>query len=504
MVDRPSSGASGQQSSPTAHRPLDAAHWLGDDVLVDYAIDGEAPDGVVRPESRQQVAEVVRWARQENISLFPRGGGVHSSLGNPPGKRGVVLDLSRCNRVLDFQPSDLTVTVEAGVTLDGLQQHLAVGRKFLPLESPLSGAATIGGILAANVTGPLRSSLGLPREWLIGIGVVNSHGVETKAGGKVVKNVTGYDLDKLYTGSLGTLGIIVEAAFKLAPLPAESGALMAVLPSMQAAVDSGSVLVKQVYAPQGVQVLNQRLARRLFQRIGANPSLSGVQLLETGQGECVALALFNGRAAAVRRKLRESAAFLKERGASQLTEVTGGQAARLHRAVTDLGWERDDLPHLALRINVAPSDTGKALGWLAGSNETGHVLQAEVESLNAPVDIIADPGFGMVRVFVWPDGPESETGDAQSMDSRLRGNDDRRGEPQSRVNDTQLASFVLRVRELASGIGGSVVVERATPEFKGRVDVWGDSPEGSHIMTSIKQKFDPMGILNPGRFVGGI
>ena len=477
MVDSPSSG---QQSATTAHRPLDTAHWLGDDLLGDYAIDGQAPDGVVRPDSRQQVAEVVQWARQENVALFPRCGGVHVSLGNPPGRRGVVLDLSRCNRVIDFQPSDLTVTVEAGVTLDSLQQHLAAGGKFLPLESPISSMATIGGILAANVTGPLRSSLGLPREWLIGIGVVNVQGVETKAGGKVVKNVTGYDLDKLYTGSLGTLGIIVEAAFKLAPLPAESGALIAVLPSMQAAVDSGSVLVKQVYAPQGVQVLDQRLARRLSRRISAHPSLSGIQLPEAGQGECVALALFSGRAAAVRRKLREASGLLRERGASQVTEVTGGQAARILRAMTDLGWEQDDLPHLALRINVAPSDTAKALGWLARSNEAGHDPQAEIASLDVPVDIIADPGFGMVRMFVWPDDPESETG------------------------DERLAAFTSTVRELAKAVGGSAVVERASPEFKRRVDVWGDSPEGVEIMTRIKQKFDPTGIFNPGRFVGGI
>ena len=235
MVDR-------RPSQIVANRPLDAACWLDDDPLGDYVIDGQAPDAVVQPQDRQQVAEVVRWAQQENVAVFPRGGGVHVSLGNPPGKRGVVLDLSQCNRILDFQPSDLTATVEAGVTLDALQQHVAGGGKFLPLESPLSNAATIGGILAANVTGPLRSSVGLPREWLIGIGVVNAQGLETKAGGKVVKNVTGYDLDKLYTGSLGTLGIIVEATFKLAPLATESGALMVVLPSMQAGVDAGSLL----------------------------------------------------------------------------------------------------------------------------------------------------------------------------------------------------------------------------------------------------------------------
>ena len=473
MVDR-------RPSQIAVNRPLDAACWLDGDLLGDYAIDGQAPDAVVQPQDRQQVAEVVRWARRENVALFPRGGGVHVSLGNPPGKRGVVLDLCRCNRILDFQPSDLTATVEAGVTLDVLQQHVAGGGKFLPLESPLSNAATIGGILAANVTGPLRSSVGLPREWLIGIGVVNAEGLETKAGGKVVKNVTGYDLDKLYTGSLGTLGIIVEATFKLTPLAAESGALMVVLPSMQAGVDAGSLLVKQVYAPQGMQVLNQRLAHRLWRRVEGQPSLAGLQLPEMSQGECMAVALFTGRASAVRRKLREATGLLRERGASQATEVTGHQSAGLLRAVTDLGWEPDDLPHLTLRVNVAPSDTRKALGWLAGANGTGHAPQAEVVPLDAPVDIIADPGFGLVRMFLWPDGSESRT------------------------DNEQLTAFTARVQGLAKGIGGSAVVERASPEFKRRVSVWGDSPEGVHIMTRIKQRFDPMGILNPGRFVGGI
>ena len=480
MVDRPSSGTSSQRPATTAHRPLDTAHWLDDDQFGDYAIDGQAPDGVVRPENRQQVAEVVRWAHQENVALFPRGGGVHGSLGNPPGKRGVVLDLSRCNRVLDFQPSDLTVTVEAGVTLDSLQQHLAAGGKFLPLESPLSGAATIGGILAANVTGPLRSSVGLPREWLIGIGVVNAQGVDTKAGGKVVKNVTGYDLDKLYTGSLGTLGIIVEASFKLAPLAAESGALMAVLPSMQAGADAGSLLKNQVYAPQGSQVLNQGLAQRLSRRVEAQPSISGLQLPEVSRGECMALALFTGRATAVRRKLREAERLLRERGASQVAEVTGQQSVGLLRAVTDLGWEPDDLPRLTLRVNVAPSDTGKALGWLVTPGEADHTSQSEVAPLDAPVDIIADPGFGMVRMFLWPDGPETS------------------------IDDEKLAAFTASVQGLSKGVGGSAVVERASPEFKHRVNVWGDSPEGTQIMTRIKQKFDPMGILNPGRFVGEI
>ena len=126
-----------------------------------------------------------------------------------------------------------TATVEPGVTLQTLRRELAQGDKFVPLEAPLAERATIGGILASNVSGPLRYSYGLPRDWLIGISVVGADGVESKAGGKVVKNVTGYDLNKLYTGSLGTLGVIVEATFKLAPRPDAGAALVASFPSVE-------------------------------------------------------------------------------------------------------------------------------------------------------------------------------------------------------------------------------------------------------------------------------
>ena len=134
---------------------------------------------------------------------------------------GIVLDISRVNRVIDYQPGDMTATVEAGITVDALQRELAVAGQFVPLESPLCGRATVGGTLATALSGPMAHAYGPPRDWLIGIGVVGADGVATKAGGRVVKNVTGYDLNRLYTGSLGTLGVIVEASFKVSPLQPE-------------------------------------------------------------------------------------------------------------------------------------------------------------------------------------------------------------------------------------------------------------------------------------------
>ena len=141
---------------------------LPQESLVRYAIDGLTPRAVLRPDNREGVSLIMAWAREAGVSVFPLGGGTQSALGNAPRSVDLVLDLSRLNRVLDYQPADLTVSVEAGVTLGRLQQVLAGGGKFLPIEAPLADAASIGGILATSATGPRSTSFGLPRDWLIG------------------------------------------------------------------------------------------------------------------------------------------------------------------------------------------------------------------------------------------------------------------------------------------------------------------------------------------------
>ena len=300
-----------------------------------YAIDELTPQWVVRPTSRREVAQILRWASSENKKLAPWGGGTQMSLGNPPERLDLVLDLSRLNQVVDFQPADLTVTVEAGITLESLQRHLASAGKFLPLEAPLAGRATVGGILATSSTGPLRHAYGLPRDWLIGIKVLSPAGEETKAGGRVVKNVTGYDLNKLYTGSLGTLGVIVEATFKLAPLPANQSVLVASFPSLQQGFEAGQTLLRQVFAPQGLQVINGTAARRF-----------NLTATSTFQATTI-LAFFLGRPQALRRRLEESAQLLSRLGAASSEQIYDADASALIRRVTDLGWTEPTRPDWA-------------------------------------------------------------------------------------------------------------------------------------------------------------
>ena len=199
------------QANPAMIMPSESAS--------EYMIDNLLPSLVVKPHSVNEVSDLLKWSSAESQKVSPWGGGTQITLGNPPEQLDVVMDLGDLNEMISFQPADLTVSVQAGITLDDLQNNLKTADKFLPLEAPLSNTATIGGILSASSSGPLRHTYGLPREWLIGLKIISAQGMETKSGGQVVKNVTGYDLNMLYTGSLGTLGVIVEAIFKLAPRP---------------------------------------------------------------------------------------------------------------------------------------------------------------------------------------------------------------------------------------------------------------------------------------------
>ena len=458
---------------PGLSLPAGLAQSLGSDGVVpeerlgNYSIDGMVPRLAVCPRERHEIVEIVRWAAEEGLAIVPRGGGTQIELGNLPVRYDVALDLSRFNRVVDYQPADLTATVEAGITLAELQGHLASGGKTLPLEAPLSGSATIGGILATGASGPMRASYGLPRDWLIGVSVVGGMGVETKSGGKVVKNVTGYDLGKLYTGSMGTLGVIIEATFKLNPLPQRLQALTAGFQSVASAIEAANGLSGQVYAPQGVQVVDGESWRGLFADL-RDPGREDIETNDSAPGAAVLLAFVSGRVRAVERRLSEGTDFLRANGASSAQELDERRSRRLLEWVTDLGWEGDSGSCLVLKAAVPPSMTTRVLS----------LLPQALEELPRP-GIIADPGFGLVRLMWRPDAV---------------------GEGDVSV----VVGAVDRMRTLARSLGGSVAAERAPLAVKQLTDVWGGEPEGVEIMRRIKGKMDPAGIFSPGRFAGGI
>ena len=182
-------------------------------------IDDFGPLPVVRPTSVVELSDSVRRATAANTALYPLGGRTMLDLGLPPLRPGFGVDMTALADVIDYPARDMTVTVHAGITLAALGDLLASEKQRLPVDVPHADRATLGGALAANVSGPRRYGFGTLRDYVIGISTVNDEGHETKAGGRVVKNVAGYDLCKLHIGALGTLGIISQVTLKVRPLP---------------------------------------------------------------------------------------------------------------------------------------------------------------------------------------------------------------------------------------------------------------------------------------------
>ena len=221
---------------------------------------------VAQPGSAAEVVALVRAAEVARVAIVPCGSGSKLVTGYPPSedKPYIVVQMARLNRILDYQPDDLTVTCEPGVTLEALQAALAARRQFLPLDSPLAERTTLGGIVSTNSTGFSRPVYGAPRDLLIGMKAVMTGGVEIKGGGKVVKNVAGYDVCKLFTGAWGTLGILTEVTFKVRPLNEAELAVQWETPDVSTAASLGLELFRSTIAPAYVLATNEPEGRSVL------------------------------------------------------------------------------------------------------------------------------------------------------------------------------------------------------------------------------------------------
>ncbi|TMA12062.1 MAG: FAD-binding oxidoreductase [Deltaproteobacteria bacterium] len=195
--------------------------------LAAYAVEEKIAALVCFPSQPEQVASILRVCAEADAAVVPWGGGTSMRLGNIPSRVDVAVGLERLDKLIEHDDANLTATVQAGMTIASFQQLLGRRRQFLPVDPPHPERATIGGIVAANVNGPRRMAYGGVRDLVIGMKMVLATGEQVKAGGKVVKNVAGYDLCKLFVGSLGTLGIITEVTFRMAPRPESAASFLA-------------------------------------------------------------------------------------------------------------------------------------------------------------------------------------------------------------------------------------------------------------------------------------
>jgi glycolate oxidase FAD binding subunit len=217
------------------------------------AVEGVEPSLVVEPGSVEETSELMKLAAREGLVVAPRGGGTKMHIGDPPRELDLIVSTARMNEIVEHVPGDQVVRVQAGIKLEDLQEHLSGTEQMLAIDPPERGA-TIGGIVAANSSGPRRYRYGTIRDLIIGITVILSDGTVAKAGGKVVKNVAGYDLSKLFTGSLGTLGIIATANFRLHPIPEAARTVAVSLESPQEAQEAAQAIMHSQVEASAVEL----------------------------------------------------------------------------------------------------------------------------------------------------------------------------------------------------------------------------------------------------------
>ncbi len=433
-----------------------ASHVRGDGETPKFAVDGVVPSVVVLPGTVEEVSAVLRICSEHDAAVVPWGGGSSMGLGGIPKRLNVVLGLCRLNRILDHEPGDMTSTVQAGVVLSEYQGRLGSHGQFLALDPPDETRATIGGILAANMSGPRRLRYGSARDLLIGVRVVHADGTVTKGGAKVVKNVTGYDMNKLYVGSLGTLGVIVEATFRLYPIPAAERTWLAPFPSAAHARAVAARILDSPLMPSAIELLNPLAAAQVARRCDIP--------IEPG---CLLAVAVASVAEGVEAQLGQVQKLASEAGCGSDRLLSDDEHQRFWAAVINFDGGRD--AETALKASVVLDKVPELLAQ-------GERM-AESHDLSAA--ILSEAGTGILRYY-------------------LR---DRRG---GADRFTRLAEVVSLLRRSATEAKGNLVVLHAPPEVKAKIDVWGPVGETLPLMRGLKEQFDPKGVLNPGRFVGGI
>ena len=398
-------------------------------------IDGFGPLPIVRPQSIDEFGAIIRSA----AAIYPFGGQTKTSFGMPPSKVGHAIDMRGLANVIDFPARDMTITVQAGITIAELRKIIHAEKLDLPIDVAQSDRATLGGILATNTSGPRRFGYGTLRDYVIGISALNDEGREFKAGGRVVKNVAGYDLCKLLVGSLGTLGVITQVTLKLRPLP-ETSAILG-LACEAANLDCVLDCLHQTRTrPVCVDILNQTAARAVMTRAGA-PLVDSAWLVLVG---------YEGNFAAVDWQVQQ---LVREVGTKCRVDARVDYVASpLQRALVEYAAAAEHAS--TFKANMLPSVVGE-------------FCRAAVSAA-----IHSHAGSGIVRGH-WGDGLTLE----------------------------QAASMLKVWRERATKGQGSVVVERCPSEWKKTLNVWGPPRGDAWLMGEIKRKFDPRGVFNPGRFL---
>lgn len=420
-----------------------------------YAVDGVIPKAAARPGTPQEIAELVKFAAAENLALIPTGARTKLGIGMPPARYDLAIDMTRLDRVISYDPGDLTLSVEPGIPLARLAAILAEHNQFLPLDVPFFERATVGGTLASGVDSPLRHAYGTARDFVLGMEFVIGDGSLAKSGGRVVKNVTGYDLHKLMLGAIGSLGVITRVNFKTFPRPLGMRTWTAGFARIEDATEFSQGIRQSALAPSSLDLLNS------WSQMDAEiePHAEWWVTLSAGGSEAVL-----------------------ERYSRELWRIAEATHARSMVTLTDEQRERQwtqlrELPQITIRewhsvtifkAAVLPSQIGALLSELTALLKATHCTAAILARASGTVYVLLEPNDVIENAL-----------------ERLR-------------------DICKKLFDLAAKMNSLATIPWCPPELKRELSIWGAPREDFALMQRVKHAFDPHNIFTPGRFVGGL
>jgi glycolate oxidase FAD binding subunit len=419
-------------------------------ILQNYTVDDVAPHAVITPTTVEEAALTVALANKHHLSLLPRGGGVQMCLGGIPEQFDILLLTNKLDRLLEHEAPDLTCHVEAGITLAALQTQLATKGQRLALDPAAAEEVTIGGLLATNMSGPKRFRYGTARDLVIGLSVIQADGEITRSGGRVVKNVAGYDLNKLYIGSLGTLGIIVEANVKLHPLPPSESTLLLTFVTLQDLMQTVIAVTGSLLQPTALELIDAKAASTLAKMFGLNLPTNGYTLAVN----------FEGRPSSIERQIDETSLLARQNNALMYDHLDGYEQIHFWNSIRE-----QTQGTLTCKVSLMVSQVATYLD---------HVAQI-CRRYDLEAAVIGHVGNGILYIELYPS-------DAVE----------------------RLVAAIDELRTHAQAAHGHLVVERCPVDLKQRVSIWGEPGKNFYMMQRLKQQFDPQNTFVRGRFLGGI
>lgn len=427
--------------------PKEQIDWdyRGNDLL------GNNGQVAVHPKTEQEIAGILKYANNYQKTVAIMGGGTKRGFGGTEASADILLSLAEYKGIVEHTLGDMTLTVKSGTPFKELQDFLAKHNQKIPLDPLLPEYSTIGGVIAANDSGPKRLGYGSARDMVIGLKMVYPDGAVIRSGGKTVKNVAGYDMNKLYIGAMGTLGVISEVTLKLRPLPKFEGLVL--VPFEDGTLDKlrtfAISLLDSVMEPVALELLNPGLAEKL-----------------TGKA-CYTLAIgFED----VESSVRYQVDFVKK------LLPTASRFSVLVQQEAKSFWM--DLS------NISPNGSESGSGQMLKASVKIGVKNLDVLEVIRKSQLLVDPHNLTV---------EAHGGLGHGLCKFCLA-----GAPHDVV------AAILTLRKTAEELGGYAIVTHLPLAERRQIEVWGEKPVHHFLLEGIKTKIDQNKILNRGRFVGGI